>query len=380
MRVILLEAFVPAALAAREEYLRQSGNDASATPTNGPDEFTTADAQEKPKIIWSFDGEAMFLNAAMEIMADKDGDHPELRQFELMKFCAACSMCQQPADVCPCFMVFKKYARLWLALDDEDRRPPYMARVEKLLEPIPQASRRLFLRYAAALPELVSSAFTDHNVNEGWEKSGLEPLEPKIMLGQCPAWKGITEAQGDAMLAAIPKLAKRVSVAGELTDKEIQEAVGTVFRFGNGESRPETGKKRRKELHEMTIPRRRAVWLTHPKIMAERAPKETAAAAPLAAVPVGRHCSKLPDHPHRSQFLLQHQLRSSANARTTLLQDRAARCRPRASGQGGQPRAQQLQSCRCKWRTTMKGICSVVSFMLAGSKVNNLAYVENKRN
>ena len=75
----------------------------------------------------------------------------------------------------------------------------------------------------------------------------------------------------EACLAAIPKLAPLVTSSGQLKDAEIAAALGPeyakipppCFREGS-ESQP---KRKRKELHEMAINRRRALLLSHATIL-----------------------------------------------------------------------------------------------------------------
>ena len=54
---------------------------------------------------------------------------------------------------------------------------------------------------------------------------------------------------------------------GGLTDEELQKAVGDVLQFPKRDVLNAKGKKIRLELHEMSIPRRRAIIVTNSSVL-----------------------------------------------------------------------------------------------------------------
>lgn len=79
----------------------------------------------------------------------------------------------------------------------------------------------------------------------------------------------ITEEAGRACRSAIVKLAPSMIQNGQLTDEEIQTAVGNELLFPVKETRNKKGKKTRLAVEEMAFNRRHALILSSPKILAE---------------------------------------------------------------------------------------------------------------
>ena len=103
---------------------------------------------------------------------------------------------------------------------------------EGIIEPIkPASARDVFRRFLMCASELLEDAFCPHNVYPGWQKSGLYPLDASKMLLQCPALPALSVAACKQVLAAVPKLAEIVLKSGQVTDAQVQEAVGESIVF-----------------------------------------------------------------------------------------------------------------------------------------------------
>ena len=145
-----------------------------------------------------------------------------------------------------------------------------MPAVERLLKDMPSASRAVYLRWISLLPTAIDASFTKDHIMRGWLDTGLAPVDVPKILDMNPSWKFLTVAQRAACVAAAHKLASPMLEKGQLTDAELQAAVGAALVFPVRDVYNAAGRKVRKELHEMTIPRRRAVILTNRYILQER--------------------------------------------------------------------------------------------------------------
>lgn len=271
MNTILAEAFLPAARRHRERCLANDKTAGKAKRQGPMHASVAAAAAPLPKIGISFDGESSFLQAAMGLLTGAETKDAVLADFVLFKWPASCSKTQQPLDISPCFMSFKQKMDQYMAAGTLPPYLPYMAGVESLLACVPSDSRTVFLRVISLLERAISAAFTIGNIAKGWEISGLvEPNVQKIMtmnlLGST-----ISDELMAAFNAAAVKLAPRMLANGDLTDEEMQEAMGTAIEFPKANLLNDKGRKTRKATHEKVIAHRRAVIVSSPRILQQYA-------------------------------------------------------------------------------------------------------------
>lgn len=274
MKVLFVEVVAPAALKERERLKYREAHQPWKDQQGAAHAAVQEDSAPDPQIVLGIDGEDKFLQAVMEALANKIETDKDFERFVAMKFAAACSKSQQPADYSPVFITIKSLLKAWLRKELDEVKPHWYPFVVELLARMPKASRDLFLRFLAMLPDLLDSTFTSFNIKAGWRKSGVWPVDAVKILRQCPLYADHTRAQEEALLAAIPKLAELVKKNGQVTDREIQQAVGEAVIFTDPTSASgkadQTPRAHRKQLHEMVINRRRALVLTHTLILRMR--------------------------------------------------------------------------------------------------------------
>ena len=241
---------------------------AAAAPALASGDATTSPIAPLRRIVISLDGERTGLEAAMETAAavlEEEG----MRDVELLKFSAACSKTQQPCDVSPVFRVLKQIYKA-RSFEKSAEEPAFMELVRQVLKPMDTKARALYSEALAALPELLLSAFSSRNIRQGWEIAGIYPFSAQTILKQSPADEDLTAAQEEALLRAVSKAAQHIHESGQVTDAQLQEAVGAAVEFPLRNPPVEEGLKRKprrvKELHEYVVGRRRALLLSHPSI------------------------------------------------------------------------------------------------------------------
>ena len=240
-------------------------------------EDRAVEADDCAPLIISFDGEQQYLNAMLESYTTLIADDPTLGETILLKYAASCSKTQQPADVAPVFMVQKTIAQKKVCSLAPDVDPPYMGRVEMLLKSMKSASRKTYLDFIRHVEDFLETSFPSYNIRQGWRVAGIWPHENRHILGRCPTFQQLDEAQREAILASISKLAPRMLANGQLTDVEIQAAVGAAVDLDGllpvVEDDDPDARKSKKPLHQLVINRRRALLLTSatiPKLGASR--------------------------------------------------------------------------------------------------------------
>jgi len=230
---------------------------------------------EKLRILLTVDGEYQQLSALIEYFSQSSEVLGPAKAIELIKFSASCSKTMQPADVSKSFMVFKSVAKK-LTFSKVVDEPVYMQKVrEVILSPLAAASRRTYAQFLAHAPAFLSTAFTIPIVTAGWQRAGLHPFDAEILLSQCTSWTHLKEVQSKAAIAAIPKLMGIAISRGEMTDIDLQAAVGDVFDLSVSQlpqstesiSNTRQKAKSKKPLEKRPLNHRRAIHLTHAKIL-----------------------------------------------------------------------------------------------------------------
>ena len=263
---MLTKAILPSISERREEYLsrRRQLRAQQGLPPPTPEE----DARVRAGLC--IDGESTGIKTLMDLQADEQDTTPALRQTVFIKFSASCSLAQQPADVSPCFKVFKKKMNTLANPQIHITPPDYMGLVEQVcLAKMEPAARRKYCNWLMRLPTALSTAFTKGNICKSWEMAGIAPLSPLAMLRQSPALRQITKQQTAACEAAMSKLAPCMLEKGQLTEADMQAAVGPVLIFPPPPAHDKSGRKIHKPLEKLSLNRRRAVLPSHPAILTE---------------------------------------------------------------------------------------------------------------
>lgn len=236
-----------------------------------------------PRIILTLDGEEKHLSAVLKIVVDSG--LAKAHGIELVKFSASASKTQQPSDSGPMYKVLKQALRAV--------PPPftaaYNALIAEYLKPIEAASRKLFLDFINNLPVLLDKAFTAWNVLRGWEVTGLWPFVPEKILARCTSWVGLPRHAQTSVRRQLEWLTLTVSTSGELLERNLDICLGDTLQQNIASvakpdpdhfSLPVVKPQRKKKPHdERVIHHRRAIWLNHEAITAERAARAATKAA-----------------------------------------------------------------------------------------------------
>ena len=229
-----------------------------------------ASEESLPPAIISFDGEHKFLHAMECVFVHSISDNKDLKGITLIKFAAACSKSQQPCDVSPCFLVLKVVIRRRYVSDvctDFARRMQDIC--ASLMAGLPSKVQKTYMNFIQSLPELLETAFSTHNIHKGWATAGIFPVNPSTVLGQCPRFKTLTRAQRAKIFASLPSLTALVKEHGQLTDQQIQDAVGSAVNLEELAAVNTDRKPGSKPVHTLTFNRRRALIINHEQVAAQ---------------------------------------------------------------------------------------------------------------
>lgn len=266
MMPAIREYIVPEAIALRDKLV-QIDQESS---------WTAAGPVSKKRIILTFDGEHEHLQAMLDLLVDNIPQEWIDQNIELLKYAAATSKYQQPSDTGTCYMVTRALQRAGSHL------PPalWADKVSELLhEKLEAASARTFSDLLGRLPDILSRAFTSPNIKDGWQTAGVYPVDIEKIMFRCTTWKAFSNEQGQAILSAITKLIPKAKLTGEISDAQLQEAVGDAVDFEEWMlthwehySTPKT------PLEDLVLNRRRAVWVNHGAVTQARQDREVARA------------------------------------------------------------------------------------------------------
>ena len=130
---------------------------------------------------------------------------------------------------------------------------------------IPSKSLQTFRKFFGHIESLMDKTFNALDLQHGWRLSGICPLSFSTVLSHCPMWGTLPTSKADDVLAAILPLAEIVRLKGELTDSEIQAAVGGSVDLGPDKVNPMG-----------PVNRRRCVWGNNAGFLASYAKKKEA--------------------------------------------------------------------------------------------------------
>lgn len=267
MKVSVDAVIVPAAIAKRRAIALRNLHPPWSKTTTPPTNAELEAEIKRLRILLTVDGEHAHLTALMDFFLQLPHD----LHIDVIKFAASCSKTQQPCDVSSCFRVFKQLLSALLH-SPSAVTPFYMHHLETVvLRDIDAASRRAFLNFFSHIPDLMSRAFTVHNVTQGFAISGMYPYNPTNILRQCTTFDKLSGAEAKAAFAAINPLSTTVDENGQLTEPSLVTAGGALLNDARlrllAHVTVTTKKGIKAALHLRKINHRRALHLNHVNIM-----------------------------------------------------------------------------------------------------------------
>lgn len=284
MERTLTDAIIPAAKKLLDNFIKQRISDYKQFEGMSEEAARGLAMQELPRVILTNDGELTFLEATKDIFIAEPSEAVLAAGFENVKSAASASKTQQANDVAPCY----KDVRRWNNhRDPKWQDAPYTPYLERILAEVDGPSRKSFISFLRILPSILAKAFTKPAIQLGWSISGLWPYSEKTILQRCTSWNLMTAEQSTAIFAAMPKLVEVAYAKGEVTDDDMQAAVGAAIDL-EAFVEQKSGRRRSRgmKLEDMVLSRRRAVWYNHNSVVerekAKKAAKEAAQAATAA--------------------------------------------------------------------------------------------------
>ena len=151
----------------------------------------------------------------------------------LIKWAAACSKTTQPADVMKSFLIIRQFLAgrkfQYSCADDSVPRPAWMGTVERILQPMPAASRRVFLKFFHHLPNIAGSAYTPAICAAGFSIPGIYGLNIKQAMNMYPGWEILGEADQNYVLEQIVEMSILQGHDGTTLDDLMVSRLGHIF-------------------------------------------------------------------------------------------------------------------------------------------------------
>lgn len=271
--VFIREILIPIVEERRDKRVAKK-EEAIALKNDGAAGASTTEHTPPPRIVFAIDGEREFLRAFNECLAEGPAaDMAAAKGMELVKWAAACSNRQQPADVCRSFMILRS-----LAINDyADEAPDYKDVAAVLLGKIEPASRMAYMNFLQGVPSIFSKAFTIPVIEEGWRVAGIFPPNFDTILERCSGWKFFTVDERLKIRALIPDFAAHVRLNGELDD-EFMSAKLLEIGIDTEKWMTEHGARAGSAgpVDHKALGCRRALWVNHERVIANRRAKEEA--------------------------------------------------------------------------------------------------------
>jgi hypothetical protein len=195
-----------------------------------------------------------------------DGDAPQTQAFldgnlglvcsaqniEYLKFAAGCSGHESPLDLAKSHQLMRQTLHGHQYDYETDPMPSFAMKqfIQHVLNksPIAPASRHTFRKFLTHLETILDKTFNAKDLQHGWQLAGFCPPSYPTILSLCSAWGELGATQAQGIFSAIPPLVEIVRLRGELTDTEIQDAVGDAFDFGPPTVNPLGAVNRRRSL------------------------------------------------------------------------------------------------------------------------------------
>ena len=226
-----------------------SENSASSPPLNSAalqqssssssDECSTANSISLPPLS-PIKTAVLFLDGEYNQIKDGGaGQYARENNMILFKFAASCSKTQQPNDVMKSFMILHKFFRSQQFKNFDVTtalRPAYLVDLQKILAPVPKASRDTFVRYFLSLPFVFDNAFFKSTIMNGYTKTGVGwPFTVDRILRNCPNIESKYAAEMESIKNHIYEIAATgmqftaVGQGGTILDETMEEHRAEYF-------------------------------------------------------------------------------------------------------------------------------------------------------
>ena len=159
-------------------------------------------AYHRTRAVFSFDGEhAQVMAASVDeflALCEKEG-------IELVKWAAAASMTEQPADVGRMHTVLHAYFKSKDGREAFSKPGNPSSAMKKFLEKfakcsIPAASRDVFAHFLSHIEVALDKAFTMASIHKAWEIAGYFPFNIKQILSGYAHWRDLPEGDAEIVL------------------------------------------------------------------------------------------------------------------------------------------------------------------------------------
>lgn len=220
------------------------------------------------RTVMCMDGDGPQTQAFMDL---KLGTYCSEYNIEYLKLAAACSGHESPLDLAKSHQLMRAAIHNPRYNYKMDPIPSFAMTVfiDDVLSKsgIAAASLRTFRKFFLHMESIMDKTFNEVDLQHGWQLAGLCPLSCSTILSHCPLWNSLSNSNAELVLDAIPPLAETVRLKGELTDSEIQAAVGDAVDLGPDKVNP-VG----------PVNHRRCVWGNNAGFVANYAKKKAAEA------------------------------------------------------------------------------------------------------
>lgn len=270
MKTAVHDIILPAAIAKREALVRAHLNPCWESTKPPPTQQQVLDEIKRHRIVLTVDGEYQHLKNLVDYFIA----HPEDEGIDVIKFSAACSKTQQPADVSPCFRVLKQRVSM-SHLHPPETMPLYYQYLQSTaLAKIPAASRKTFLDFFKHSKDIIDAAFTPHNIHCGFSVAGLCPLNTPKMMSQCTTFQSLTKKEVDAAIAGAESLVPLVHEHGQLREQDIDALAGGLLKSARERTLSalltKAKGKTTKVVELRPVNHRRALIVNHARVMQTR--------------------------------------------------------------------------------------------------------------
>lgn len=154
-----------------------------------------------------------------------------LKDIEVLKFAAACSLTQAPADVGRSHALLKSLIKSRAFKRLADSRPTVSASMKNFIQnylltsELDNPSLQTFRKFLEVVEPMIDKAFGAFNIQSAYAKSGMMPFNVRKIMTGCPAWVNLSTEQAQRILDCVPELRDIAILHGRVTDDEIRSTM-----------------------------------------------------------------------------------------------------------------------------------------------------------
>lgn len=183
-------------------------------PAIQPDHENMAAPEPEPinhtsvRAILSFDGESSQIAAAT---AENLNQMCRAQNIELIKWAAATSLVQQPADVGRMHLLLHKYFHPVDGTASKQAASP-SSKMKKFVENIfskcsvPAASKETYTNFLQHIESALSSSFNKSVISDAWEHAGYFPFSPTQIMSGYAFWEHMESIKAEKILEFVKKI------------------------------------------------------------------------------------------------------------------------------------------------------------------------------